>query len=134
MDIRLDETREFDRDALQDLFRSVEWDSANYPDALQECLRGSHTVVSAWIGERLVGLANAISDGCMTAYAPYVLVRPEFQGQGVGRLIMERLVERYRDLPRLALISYDNATGFYERCGFTRGDGKTPMFRTSLLT
>jgi len=134
MDIVFSETREFGREELEELFLSAGWDSGKHPDRLLEAMKGAHAVFSARDDGRLVGVVSAISDGAMVAYIPYMLVRPGWQGKGVGRALLEKARAHYADLPRLALISYDAATGFYEKCGFVRGEGKTPMFVTSLGT
>jgi hypothetical protein len=59
----------------------VGWSSGQYPEALAVAMRNSDRVVSAWGGEKLVGFMNALSDGAMTAYFHYLLVRPEYQGR-----------------------------------------------------
>ena len=61
-------------------FDSVGWLSAKYSQRLVNALAGSSTVFSAWDGDRLVGLANALDDGKLTAYIHYLLVDPEYQG------------------------------------------------------
>jgi hypothetical protein len=44
------------------------------------------------------------------------------------------VVDKYQSFLRIVVISYDKETGFYEHCGFETGDGKIPMFITSLWT
>lgn len=39
---------------------------------------GSSTVISAWDGDRLAGLARVIDDGEMLAYMHWVLVNPNY--------------------------------------------------------
>lgn len=56
MNIRYDENKEIDKESLQELFLSVGWDSGNYPEKLQEATRTSHRVVTAWDGNKLIGL------------------------------------------------------------------------------
>lgn len=68
---------------LQELFRSVGWLSANYPERLKKALDNSETVFTAWDDEKLVGLVNAIDDSELTAYVHYLCVNPIFQGQGI---------------------------------------------------
>ena len=119
---------------LEDLFLSVEWSSGHYPDKLEVAMRNYATVYTAWDDDRLVGLVSAMDDGIMTAYIHYLLVRPEYQGRGIGAQLLERVKEKYRDYLRIALMAYDRECGFYERCGFKKGEGETPMFITSLWT
>jgi hypothetical protein len=58
-------TRELPGDQVLVLYRALGWSSAEKPNALLAALAGSHLVVTAWHGDRLVGLGNAISDGAL---------------------------------------------------------------------
>ncbi len=78
------------------LYRSVRWSAAKKPVHLMRALKRSHSVVTAWVKGSLVGLGNAISDGSLVVYYPHLLVSPEFQGRGIGRQLMKRLMKRYR--------------------------------------
>lgn len=119
---------------LEGLFLSVEWSSGHYPDKLAVAMHNYETVYSAWDGELLVGLISAMDDGIMTAYIHYLLVRPEYQGKGIGEQLIERTKEKYKDYLRIVLVAYDKECGFYEHCGFKKGEDETPMFITSLWT
>ena len=132
--IEIRETHEFDRDKLADLFLSVEWSSGHFPDRLVEAMRHFETVYAAWDGEALVGLICAMDDGSMTAYVHYLLVRPEYQNQGIGKQLVERVKERYADYLRIVVVAYDEELGFYENCGFSKADHASPMFITDLWT
>ena len=116
------------KDNLTTLFLSVEWDSANYPDKLYEAILNSHSVVTAWDGNKLVGLANALSDGVMTAYFHYVVTDPTYQGQGIGKAMMNRMLFQYQDYYTKVLISYPKAISFYKRLGFEADDESLPMY------
>lgn len=119
---------------LQDLFLSVKWSSGNYPDKLQIAMQNSDRVLSAWEGNKLVGLMNAISDGIMTAYFQYLLVHPDYQSLGIGKALVTTMLEFYEDCARKVLIAYDTEIDFYKSCGFSIGADKTPMFVTYLTT
>lgn len=132
MGVEYSTSKDFEREQLQSLFLSVEWESGHHPEKLQLAMQNSHSVFSAWENGRLVGLINAISDGVMAAYVPYLLVRPEYQGRGIGMQLVRMFLEEYRDCARKTLIAYDTAVPFYKRCGFEAGEGKKPMFVSSL--
>lgn len=117
---------------LQELFLSVEWSSGDYPDKLQAAMKNSHTVFSAWDKKKLVGLINCLSDGVMTVYIHYLLVRPEYQGKGIGKELVNLMIKKYQDCACKVLIAYDEEIEFYKRCGFEIGKGETPMFITYL--
>lgn len=134
MDISYSDGKDVDIRQLQSLFASVQWDSANYPEMLHLAIKNSHSVVTAWDDNKLVGLMNALSDGVMTAYFHYLLVRPEYQGMNIGRSLVQMMLSRYAEYARKVLIAYEQEAGFYQRCGFTVGEGKLPMFVTYLRT
>ena len=128
------DTHEFTSEELADLFLSVEWSSGHFPEKLAAAMRNYETVYSAWDGGRLVGMICAMDDGVMTAYVHYLLLRPEYQGQGIGAALVERIKEKYKDYLRIVLVAYDAELPFYERCGFTKAKDASPMFITELWT
>ncbi len=132
MDITYRTERDLDRGALQALFLSVNWSSGRHPELLQRSIRNSHHVVTAWAGDQLVGLMNALSDEVMTAYFHYLLVHPDHQAHGIGRELVARMIARYRDCTRLVLIAYKEEVAFYERCGFRVAERALPVQITSL--
>ena len=128
------DTHEFSREALEELFLSVEWSSGHFPDKLKVAMQNFKTVVSAWDGEKLVGMACAMDDGIMNAYMHYLLVRPEYQGKGIGAALVSKIKEKYSDYLRLVIVAYDKEIGFYEHCGFTKAQDASAMFITDLWT
>ena len=91
-------------------------------------LRGSHSLATARIGGVLVGLANAISDGHLVVYFPHMLVHPQYHRRGVGRKIMEAMLERYGKFHQLMLTADGDATEFYRAMGFTNAGRTVPMW------
>ena len=134
LDIDYKDIKVFKSEELGELFLSVNWSSGKYPENLRIAMENSHTVFSAWDGDKLVGLINSLSDGIMTAYFHYLLIRPEYQDQGIGENLVNSMLEKYKDYSRKVLISYDREIGFYEYCGFKIGEGSTPMVITFLKT
>ena len=126
--------KEFQEKDLEELFLSVQWSSGKYPEKLKKAMANSDTVVSVWEGDVLIGLMNALSDKIMTVYFHYLLVRPEYHHQGIGKALVEKMLEIYKDYARKVLIAYESETGFYKKCGFEAHDDKKPMFITYLTT
>lgn len=110
------------------LYKSLDWSSADKPDALMGALRGSHALVTAWHDELLVGLGNAISDGHLVVYLPHLLVHPDHQGCGIGSELTRMLLRRYAGFHQQVLLADGRAVQFYERLGFSRGGSTVPMW------
>lgn len=80
-------------------------------------LRQANLLVTAWDGERLVGLARSLTDFCYATYVSDLAVHRDYQRQGIG----VELLRRTRDLSApatLILLSAPAATGYYPRIGF----------------
>lgn len=128
MGIEYRELRDLPREGVVALYRANGWSSADRPDALCSALRGSDAVVSAWDGEQLVGLGNALSDGALVVYYPHLLVLPAYQRRGVGRAILDRLRARYAGFHQQVLIADHAAAAFYRRCGFRDAGDTVPLW------
>jgi GNAT superfamily N-acetyltransferase len=116
------------REAVVDLYRTAGWSSAAKPAALHAGLLASHYLVTAWDGELLVGLGNALSDGHLVTYFPHLLVRRAYQGQGIGTELMTMLMKRYRGFHQQALLADGKAVAFYKKLGFSRAGSTEPLW------
>jgi GNAT superfamily N-acetyltransferase len=115
---------------LLSLYESVGWTAyTRDPQLLTRAVRSSSFVVTARTEEGgLVGLARAISDDATICYLQDILVRPTFQGTGIGRALVEHVSARYQHVRQTVLVT-DNEPGqraFYEALGFTEGSNFTP--------
>ncbi len=131
MNIVYKEDKDIDKQRLQELFLSVSWAAANYPEKLQKAIKGSHTVLSAWDGDNLAGLMTALADGAINVYFHYHLVDPEYQGMGIGKKLASMMLEKYKDYLRKILIVNENQVQYYEQSGFELLEDKVPMIVTT---
>jgi GNAT superfamily N-acetyltransferase len=119
---------EINEDEVVELYRSNQWSSAEKPKELLAALRNSHSLVTARIDGKLVGIGNAISDGHLVVYFPHMLVHPCVQGQGIGRQMMTAIIERYSGFHQLMLTADGKAVDFYKSIGFVRAGSTEPMW------
>ena len=126
--MKYSETRELPIEGVVDLYRANGWSSADKPEQLHKALVASHSLISAWDDDRLIGLGNAISDGHLVVYYPHLLVHPEYQGCGVGSEIMRRLMRRYNGFHQQMLVADGRALDFYRKCGFERAGQTESMW------
>ncbi|WP_276795451.1 hypothetical protein [Ruminococcus champanellensis] len=66
---------------IQQLFVAVNWESAQYPQALVHGIANAQSLLTVWDDTQLAGLMTAISDGSMNVFFPYLLIDPKYQGQ-----------------------------------------------------
>lgn len=113
------EEKKFDNKSVVDLFSSVGWVSAQYPTRLYKALMYSSTVITAWDGDRLVGLVRVLDDSELVAYMHYVLVHPDYHGQGIAGTMVEMVKEKYKDYLYIELMPEERKNAaFYEKYGF----------------
>lgn len=113
------EEKIFNEKQVQDLFLSINWVSGNYPKRLYKALMHSSTVITVWDQERLVGLVRVLDDSEMMAYIHYVLVHPDYQGQGIAGKMIEMVKEKYKDYLYIEVMPEESKNAlFYQKFGF----------------
>jgi len=119
MEITYTEEKKFTQEQAQQLFLSVGWVSGQYPARLYKALMHSSTVITAWDGNRLVGLARLLDDSELVAYMHYVLVDPEYHGMGIAGNMIRLVKEKYKDYLYIEIMPEESKNAsFYERHGF----------------
>ena len=118
---------------LQRLFRKhAFWAQKRSVGDLRRMLKGSTVVVSLWRGKRLVGFGRANSDGIYRAVLWDIVVAGDLQGRGLGRKVVEALLESpaLQDVERLYLMT-TNSASFYHQIGFNNADPQQLLIRKS---
>jgi GNAT superfamily N-acetyltransferase len=89
------------------------------PEVHQKSFSGSASVIFVYDDDLLIGFARAISDGVTQAAVYDVAVLPAFQGNGIGKLMMEQIVS---SLPGCSFILYASPgkEPFYEKLNFRK--------------
>ena len=93
------------------LYRSVGWNQyVAQPSLLMRALAGSQCVVSAHVGDLLVGLIRCVTDEISVVYIQDVLVDPAYQRRGLGTALMRALESEYAHV-RLKVLLTDDTPG-----------------------
>ncbi len=95
-------------------------------------MKNFDTVFSAWHDDNLVGLICVMDDGIMNAYIHYLLVKPDYQLKGIGKELVERVKKHYQDYLKIATITMESISKFYEYSGFEKAEDKCALFITEL--
>jgi ribosomal protein S18 acetylase RimI-like enzyme len=84
---------DLDLDAVIDVYRRStlgERRPVDDRDRMRQMLERANLVVTAWDGDRLVGIARSLSDFCYASYLSDLAVDVEYQRQGIGRELIAR--------------------------------------------
>jgi GNAT superfamily N-acetyltransferase len=129
-DLVIESVTHVDRDELLGLYDAVGWSAyTRTPAVLEAAVAGSSYVVVARRGRQLVGLARAMSDDATICYLQDVLVQPTEQRGGIGRSLVNAVLDRYRFVRQKMLLTDDDPgqRSFYESLGYSEirdyGDG-----------
>ena len=112
------------------LYKDAGWWDDKFDDSwVPGVVTGSFRFVGAFDGERMVGMARALSDGVSDAYILDVTVLKSHRKLGIARRIVETLVDELESLEMdwIVAIGEPDAMGFYERMGIEIMDGYKPL-------
>ena len=89
------------------------------PDVHRRAFEASHTTVFVYHAELLIGFGRAISDGVYQAAIYDCAVLPEYQGKGIGTIIMQNILPRISHC-NVILYASPGKEGFYQKHGFRK--------------
>ncbi len=119
MDIR--EYTAYDEQEILSLYRSVGWIAyTDRPQVLKAGFENSLLCLAAYEQDKLVGLVRTVGDGKTVVLLQDILVNPACQRQGVGTMLVKAVLERFRDVRQVLLITDDqpDTVSFYQSLGF----------------
>jgi len=87
------------------------------PEAHRRAFEASQTVVFVYQDGKMVGFGRALSDGVYQAAVYDVAVLPEMQGCGIGKQIVEAILERVAGC-NVILYASPGKENFYRKLGF----------------
>jgi len=128
IDVREDGTG-VDWQTVSDILKSVGM-AYHEPDMHRRAFVGSHTTVFVYHAGRLIGFGRAISDGVYQAAIYDCAVRPEFQGQGIGKAIMNTILSRIAHCNAI-LYATPGKEGFYRTHAFRKMKTGMALFKKS---
>lgn len=88
------------------------------PEKMKRAAENSFVVCSAFNRDKIVGFGRAISDGGYQSAIYDVVVLPNFQGFGVGKLIMDSLLEKLPRTGPILIYVVPGKQSFYRKFGF----------------
>lgn len=92
------------------------------PEKHLEILKNSAHIVLAVDNEtgNVVGFINAVSDKVLSAYIPLLEVLPEYQGKGIGKELVKRMLANLEDYYMIDVCCDEDLNEFYGEFGFEK--------------
>ena len=119
--MRIIEYQTYREEEILPLYASVGWTAyTDAPDALRRGFVKSLLTLAAYEEKTLVGLVRAVGDGETVVLVQDLLVAPEYQRKGIGRALLQAVLDRYRAARQLQLVTDDTekTLAFYKSMGF----------------
>ncbi len=79
-----------------------------------------------------IGFVSAVSDRVHCAFVTYLEVLPDYQGQGIGSELMQKLEESLSHLYAIVLQCGNNVIPFYKKLGYMQGNAMYKRFNTNM--
>lgn len=108
---------------FNELYDAVGWGS--YDDSIStKALQNTFYSVSIYDNDNIIGYGRIIGDSIVFLYIHDIMVKPEYQNKGIGKIIMNKLLEKINEVKlenpdlRVYLGASKGKEGFYKKCGF----------------
>jgi ribosomal protein S18 acetylase RimI-like enzyme len=108
---------------LQGFF--VGWPNPPSPSTHMKILTNSYRI---WLAvdedvNRVIGFINALSDGVLSAYIPLLEVLPAYQNRGIGKTLVNKMLNSLKDFYMIDLLCDNEMLGFYNKLGMHNATG-----------
>ena len=81
-------------------------------------LKNANLTITAWDGERLVGISRSLTDFAYVAYLADLAVDQDYQRSGVGKQLIEETKVRLGPECMIVLLAAPKANDYYKHIGF----------------
>ena len=90
---------------------------------MEAMVANSNLCITAWsTSGQLVGVARSVTDFSYACFLSDLAVDEFYQGQGIGRRLVEQTAQQLGGKCKIRLIAAPGADGFYENIGFSKNE------------
>ena len=108
-----------DYELVRQFLMEVGWEHrVGDPERFRAMIEKTDRTVVAWDEQRVVGFGRALCDGVSNGYISMVAVAADRRGQGIGRKLVEYLIDDDTHLTWV-LRAGRGSEGFWKKMGFT---------------
>ncbi|MCI2430895.1 GNAT family N-acetyltransferase [Candidatus Acetothermia bacterium] len=100
-------------------------------ERIQKMTKNANLTLTAWEGEKLVGIARALTDFSYCCYLSDLAVHRDYQRRGIGKELVQRMHEILGDEVMILLLAAPEAMEYYPKIGFEKAENawKVPRKR-----
>lgn len=91
-------------------------------DRIGRMIHHANLILCAWDGEKIVGIARALTDFSYCCYLSDLAVDRAYQKQGIGKGLVDRVREIVGDEVMILLLSAPEAESYYPHLGFEKAE------------
>jgi len=88
------------------------------PDVFEGMLKNASVLISAWDGDRLVGIARTLTDFTYVAYLADLAVDVDYQRRGIGKRLVDETQRKLGPECMIVLLAAPKANDYYGKLGF----------------
>ena len=85
----------------------------------QSMLNNANLIITAWDGQKLVGIARCLTDFVYITYLADLAVDEHYQKQGIGKQLIREIQKNTGENAGIVLIAAPQAVDYYGHIGFT---------------
>ena len=116
---RFRDTKKIDLEKLVQHYKYGWWSKNRKKADVKKMLKNSDLAISLWDKQKLIGFARILTDYVYRATIWDVIIHPDYQGEGLGKLIMEEILNhpKLKNVPFFWLVTLDKHQ-FYKKLGW----------------
>jgi len=88
-------------------------------ECMEGMLKNSNLMVSAWHGDKLIGIARSITDFHFACYLSDLAVDANYQNKGIGKELQQITQNQLQRNCNLILLAAPDANSYYKHIGYT---------------
>jgi predicted N-acetyltransferase YhbS len=89
-------------------------------ECIESMIKNADIIVTAVLDDKIVGIARAVTDFSYCCYLSDLAVDTDFQHQGIGKKLIQKVREQLGAKCKVILLSAPAATEYYPKIGFTQ--------------
>ena len=124
----IDNCNEIDWSELSNLYKIAPLGNKS-AKALKTVFSNSRYMHFIYHESLLIGAGRALADGYDCSYICDVAIHPEFQSKGLGKAMIEKLVEDSKEHQKIILYAVPTKEPFYAKFGFAHMKTAMAMFK-----